>query len=598
MKNNSILLLIAALVLQPFTASAQKTMVVKMKNGQKSTYYTSEIKSIAWTEDPEEEDLLDRDSGGIIQGTRNVTTGDVSGLSATGVTIHCNVLDLTNVTTIGVTYAKVVNEEVGTTEVVTVPLSYVDKLGLYEVVLNNVLEPNTAYFYSAFLVRDGVQESGAQKAFITLGTDGSMPITLGQAYDITNCSAKARISIKEDFPLKEWEVYYGRSLEEMSFHNNLFDASTNYDDKTVLDFNNLDGNTVYYYRFVAYNEHWWNYPYYFGPIMSFRTAPDGNMLVAGEPDKEYCVTTQLHLGQYGYDIVTDVRLGLCWTTNGDTPFPALQTKQVSNGDNYSRYTRNVDAGYNYTLQIPTYGDITYRPFAAFDDRDGYLEGIHYGDVKTFTNKPQVGEAVDLGLSVKWATFNVGATAPEEYGGHFAWGETSPKVSYLYENYFDCEPTDISWETYYKYNFSDGFSTLQPEDDVAQKYWGGTWRMPTQAELEELVNKCTWTEETLNGIRGRRATGPNGNSIFLPFAGYKYDQDLYNDSKYIRNQYQTYDQFYGYYMSSQLLQSQSSWATSSRYIQCLYMSSSDNWNSATTTISQQRCYGLSIRAVCE
>ena len=119
------------------------------------------------------------------------------------------------------------------------------------------------------------------------------------------------------------------------------------------------------------------------------------------------------------------------------------------------------------------------------------------------------EAVDLGLSVKWANCNVGANSPEEYGDYFAWGEISPKDSYYEDN---CST----------YGKSMADISGNPQYDAARANWGGAWRMPTKAELEELRSNCTWEWTTLNGVNGRRVTGPNGNSIFLPAAGLRYD----------------------------------------------------------------------------
>ena len=148
---------------------------------------------------------------------------------------------------------------------------------------------------------------------------------------------------------------------------------------------------------------------------------------------------------------------------------------------------------------------------------------------TIVPKPKP-EYVDLGLSVKWAIFNVGATSPEDYGDYFAWGETEPKEKYSWTNYKWCNGTDRTMTKYctnsqYGANgFTDGKTILEPEDDAAQVQWGDKWRMPTKDEMQELFDNCTWTEETRNGINGYIVTGPNGNSIFLPRAGfYNYDE---------------------------------------------------------------------------
>ena len=188
-------------------------------------------------------------------------------------------------------------------------------------------------------------------------------------------------------------------------------------------------------------------------------------------------------------------------------------------------------------------------------------------------------AVDLGLSVKWASYNVGATKPEEYGGYYAWGETEEKSDYSWDTYKYCNGTYYSMTKYctnIDYGTVDNKTTLEPTDDVATVKWGGTWRMPTKAEQDELRNSCTWTWTTLNGVNGYRVTGPNGNSIFLPAAGYRYGTEV-NDQGSI-----------GYYWSSSL---SSSYCRSAYY---LYFSSSYfGWYNYFN-----RYFGQTVRPVCE
>ena len=134
--------------------------------------------------------------------------------------------------------------------------------------------------------------------------------------------------------------------------------------------------------------------------------------------------------------------------------------------------------------------------------------------------------VDLGLSVKWATCNVGASSPSDYGNYYAWGETKPKSEYAWESY-KFRVTGDSWDnvTFNKYNTAsdrgtvDNRKKLELADDAARQNWGGSWRMPTDAEWKELREKCTWTWMTQGGKNGYRVTSKtNGNSIFLPAAG--------------------------------------------------------------------------------
>ena len=141
------------------------------------------------------------------------------------------------------------------------------------------------------------------------------------------------------------------------------------------------------------------------------------------------------------------------------------------------------------------------------------------------------EYVDLGLpsGLKWATCNVGAESPEEYGDYFAWGEVEPKEYYDWSTYIHCignnyfELTKYGYTTNVGSNFGvvDNKTILDPEDDAATVNWGGAWRMPRGTEFNELYDKCTLILTIQNGVNGYKVTGPNGNSIFLPIAGFSY-----------------------------------------------------------------------------
>ncbi|MBQ7622884.1 MAG: hypothetical protein IJS66_04025, partial [Bacteroidales bacterium] len=186
---------------------------------------------------------------------------------------------------------------------------------------------------------------------------------------------------------------------------------------------------------------------------------------------------------------------------------------------------------------------------------------------TVTVKSSIGEAVDLGLSVKWASYNVGASKPEEYGDYFAWGETEPKADYSWDTY--------KWSSSLnKYNSSDGKTVLDPEDDAASVNWGGSWRMPTDAEWTELINYCNWTWTTSNGVNGYNVSR-NGNTIFLPAAGYWFDTCLSGDGSY------------GHYWSSSLYTGgpDDAWD--------VYFDSGDVFRDYG-----YRCCGLSVRPVTE
>ena len=187
---------------------------------------------------------------------------------------------------------------------------------------------------------------------------------------------------------------------------------------------------------------------------------------------------------------------------------------------------------------------------------------------------KVHEWVDLGLSVKWATCNIGADSPEDYGDYFAWGETETKSEYTDANCKTIKKQSFftKWLTFGQENLPDDISG-NAQYDAARANWRGTWRMPTNAEFVELLKKCTWTWTSQGGHNGYKVTGPNGNSIFLPAAGCRIGTDTYDVGEY------------GYYWSSTLSSSYSDLARS------LHFGSGGHG-----TGNDSRRYGRSVRPV--
>ena len=215
-------------------------------------------------------------------------------------------------------------------------------------------------------------------------------------------------------------------------------------------------------------------------------------------------------------------------------------------------------------------------------------------------QPNGDYAVDLGLSVKWATCNVGATTPEGTGDYFAWGDTATYYKPGYAQYESPEWKEgkgngYDWSSYKycngSYNtqtkycnsssygnngFTDTKTTLDPEDDVAHVAWGGSWRMPTQADFNELLDNCDWSWVTQNGVNGWKVTSrkDSSRSIFLPAAGYRYGTDL----NYVGSS--------GYYWSSSL-------STDGPYCAWYLSFNSDDHG----TNYNYRYVGRSVRPVC-
>ncbi len=156
--------------------------------------------------------------------------------------------------------------------------------------------------------------------------------------------------------------------------------------------------------------------------------------------------------------------------------------------------------------------------------------ISCGDDKDEPETPDTHEWVDLGLpsGTLWATCNVGASAPEEYGDYFAWGETVPKSNYNLETYKWYNSTSDKLTKYCtddKYGTVDYKTELEPADDAATVNWGAGACMPSLEQIQELLDNCSWQWTQRNGVYGQLGTGPNGNIIFLPAAGGRWRESL-------------------------------------------------------------------------
>ena len=230
-------------------------------------------------------------------------------------------------------------------------------------------------------------------------------------------------------------------------------------------------------------------------------------------------TSAVGSGNVTWDGGTEViERGICWGTNHD---PDISGNHILCGSGIGVYTAEIT---DLTPNMQYYA----RAYATNS------EGTAYGDEVEFATMGNGGggvthEYVDLGLpsGTLWATCNVGANAPEEYGNYFAWGETQPKDYYYWSTYQYCNGnghtlTKYCNKTNLGYNgYTDYLTMLLPEDDAATVSWGSDWRMPTKEEFEELYNNTTMTWTQQNGVNGYLFTGNNGNSLFFPAAGYRY-----------------------------------------------------------------------------
>ena len=284
---------------------------------------------------------------------------------------------------------------------------------------------------------------------------------------------------------------------------------------------------------------------------------------------------------------------------------------ITEGDDYTIIAQN---GIEVVNHLITW--VSDNPSIATVNENGVVRGVSEGNATItafFRNKTATCTVVvkkrpedvyvDLGLSVKWAFCNVGASAPEEYGDYFAWGETEPYYEpgyaqeypqthwkdgisgYNWSSYKYCVGSNDNITKYcnnssYGYNgFKDNKFTLDLEDDAAHVNWGGSWRLPTKTEINELLNStnCTWTLTSLNGVNGylvtSKKTGYEGASIFLPAAGWYGGNHRSNVGDN------------GYYWSSTLYEV---------FAGCVYNLYFDSDYHAVSAPS--RCNGLPVRAV--
>ena len=306
----------------------------------------------------------------------------------------------------------------------------------------------------------------------------------------------------------------------------------------------LQANTTYYVRAYAKNEKGTAY----GAEVSFTTnnqvvVPTVTTTAATQVTETTAVTGGNVTSDGGASVT---ERGVVYSTSRN---PTTSNSKVKNGSGTGYFTCNLTG-----LQANT----TYyvRAYAVNS------KGTSYGTEVSFTTKSSSSsdhtgtenghEYVDLGLSVKWATCNVGANKPEDYGDHFAWGETTTKSVYGWSTYNWCNGTS---STLTKYNTSNIYGTvdqktkLELSDDAARVNWGGKWRMPTYDEFLELREKCTWKWTTQNGVKGYMITN-NGNSMFLPAAGYRYESSLINAGSlgyYWSSSLETGIPYYAWYM---------------------------------------------------
>ena len=386
------------------------------------------------------------------------------------------------------------------------------------------LTAGTTYYVRAYATNEKGTSYGEEKSFMTSIYMDLPKLTTKEIEDITETSATSGGEVVSDggAPVIARGICWSTSQDPTIDDNDGMTTDGNGTGTFTSDLVNLTANTTYYVRAYATNVMGTAY----GEQRSFTTEEEEAELtpptVITSEVIDITETTAVSGGNVTDDGgATVTARGICWSISQN---PTIDDNDgiTTDGNGTGTFTSDL---INLTANTTYY----VRAYATNE------KGTSYGDEISFTTEEEEEEGcepdgeiaghyyVDLGLpsGVKWATCNVGASSPEDYGDYFAWGETSPKAEYSWENSVTNgeEMSDISGYAQY---------------DAATANWGGSWRMPTKEQMEELVEHCEWEWTQVNGVNGAKVIGPNGSCIFLPAAGFRDGSSFFHDG---------YDGFY-------------------------------------------------------
>ncbi|MBQ2907871.1 MAG: DUF1566 domain-containing protein [Bacteroidales bacterium] len=386
------------------------------------------------------------------------------------------------------------------------------------------LTAGTTYYVRAYATNEKGTSYGEEKSFMTSIYMDLPILTTKEIEDITETSATSGGEVVSDggAPVIARGICWSTSQNPTIDDNDGMTTDGNGTGTFTSDLVNLTANTTYYVRAYATNVMGTAY----GEQRSFTTEEEEAELtpptVITSEVIDITETTAVSGGNVTDDGgATVTARGICWSISQN---PTIDDNDgiTTDGNGTGTFTSNLT---NLKERTTYY----VRAYATNE------KGTSYGDEISFTTEEEEEEGcepdgeiaghyyVDLGLpsGVKWATCNVGASSPEDYGDYFAWGETSPKAEYSWENSVTNgeQMSDISGDAQY---------------DAATANWGGSWRMPTKEQMEELVEHCEWEWTQVNGVNGAKVIGPNGSCIFLPAAGFRDRSSLFHDG---------YDGFY-------------------------------------------------------
>ena len=381
-------------------------------------------------------------------------------------------------------------------------------------ILMDSLTPNTTYYVRAYALLGTEYLYGNEVSFTTLD---SLSVMTSQVTNITQTTALGGGNVTNDGGSSVTE----RGICWSTNHNpTISDSHATSGTGTgsfTVNMTDLTENTTYYVRAYAIN----SIGTVYGDEVNFTTLQNVTppMVITAQVTN-ITQTTATGGGMVTSDggSSTTVR-GICWSTSH---YPTTSNSHANSGTGTGSFTVNMTGLTSNT----TYYVRAYAINSA---------GTTYGMVVSFTTESEDPNWVDLGLpsGLLWATHNVGANSPEDFGYYYAWGETQPKSFYEWNTYGYCCNSSCNSLTKYcnssNYGcngYSDNLTILQLGDDAAFANCGGDVRTPTKEEWQELIGNCASCSTTLNGVPGIRFVGPNGNILFLPAAGERWDSEFY------------------------------------------------------------------------
>ena len=372
------------------------------------------------------------------------------------------------------------------------------------------LTPNTTYYVRAYATNSAGTAYGSEVSFTTQQNVTVPTVTTSQVTNIqqTTATGGGNVTSAGGGTVTARGVCWSTSHNPTTSNSHTTDGSGTGSFTSSL--TNLTPYTIYYVRAYATNSAGTAY----GSEVSFITQQNVTVPTVTTSQvtniQQTTATGGGNVTSAGGGTVT--ARGVCWSTSHN---PTTSSSHTTNGMGTGSFTSSLTGlTANTTYYVRAYATNN--------------AGTAYGSEVSFTTSGGGGDHtyVDLGLpsGLLWATCNVGADTPEDYGDYFAWGETQPKSTYNWSTYQYCMGSENTMTKYCSnsncgYNgFTDNLTTLLPEDDAATANWGSGWRMPTREEWQELYQNTTNIWTTQSGVHGRLFTATNGNSLFLPAAG--------------------------------------------------------------------------------